>query len=178
MKTCSSCGESKPLSEFHRRSASKDGHSNKCKVCVKAYMAKRYAGNRGPTIQRTKEWHAANRDVILPRMRAYALKRNFGMSADDWESLLDFQGGRCALCGSESPRGRNWAVDHDHSCCPLRGRSCGECVRGLLCGPCNVTLGAVEVQCRSGNAILAGAFLDYVQNPPWRRMIESGYAPT
>jgi hypothetical protein len=32
-------------------------------------------------------------------------------------------------------------VDHDHSCC--RGvRSCGKCVRGIACEPCNKGIGA------------------------------------
>lgn len=32
-KVCPKCGERKPLSEFHRRSASPDGHQNYCKPC-------------------------------------------------------------------------------------------------------------------------------------------------
>ena len=32
------------------------------------------------------------------------------------------------------------AVDHDHGCCPGE-RSCGKCVRGLVCRDCNAMLG-------------------------------------
>jgi Recombination endonuclease VII len=35
------------------------------------------------------------------------------------------------------------AVDHDHSCCP-GDRSCGKCVRGLLCAKCNQCLHQVD----------------------------------
>ena len=34
-------------------------------------------------------------------------------------------------------------IDHDHSCCPRAG-SCGNCVRGALCGRHNVYLGYLE----------------------------------
>lgn len=34
-------------------------------------------------------------------------------------------------------------VDHDHKCCK-GAYSCGKCVRGLLCGPCNTTLGRMR----------------------------------
>lgn len=33
-KTCNVCGRILPLSEFHKKSIAKDGHTNACKVCV------------------------------------------------------------------------------------------------------------------------------------------------
>ena len=43
-------------------------------------------------------------------------------------------------------------IDHDHACCPGT-RSCGKCVRGLLCNWCNRLLGMAF----DNPAILAGA---------------------
>lgn len=40
-----------------------------------------------------------------------------------------------------APTGVDLVIDHDHDCCP--GRSCGECVRGVLCRTHNVWLGMV-----------------------------------
>lgn len=44
----------------------------------------------------------------------------------------------CSVCGRTDIR---LAIDHDHSCCPESGRSCGKCVRDLLCSNCNTILG-------------------------------------
>lgn len=71
--------------------------------------------------------------------------RKFGVTMADYTSMLAGQGGVCAICGSADPfgKGRRFHVDHDHSCCPGQ-RSCGACVRGLLCGRCNPGLGAFD----------------------------------
>lgn len=45
----------------------------------------------------------------------------------------------CGLCGATATE-RRLDVDHDHQCCPGQ-RSCGKCVRGFLCRPCNVGIG-------------------------------------
>ena len=57
--------------------------------------------------------------------------------------------GRC-LCNTRYQLPYKWlkkadalVVDHDHSCCGY-GSSCGRCIRGLLCHPCNLILGHYE----------------------------------
>jgi len=63
------------------------------------------------------------------RRRNSDLRRRFGISIEQYEELLEQQGGGCALCGkTPDQEGKALAVDHNHST--------GE-VRGILCGYCN-----------------------------------------
>lgn len=71
-------------------------------------------------------------------MRKYNLAR-YGLTPERFDQIMTEQGDRCASCGTDSPP-TGWHIDHDHSCCP-GGRSCGRCVRGILCSPCNTGLG-------------------------------------
>ena len=61
--------------------------------------------------------------------RAYALKRKYGITPDQYEQLLRQQNGTCALCPkTEEAEGKSLAVDHNHKT--------GE-IRGILCSYCN-----------------------------------------
>lgn len=55
------------------------------------------------------------------------LRRLYGITAEEYEKVLAFQGGGCALCGRKPGRTR-LAVDHRHS---------DGLTRGLLCVVCN-----------------------------------------
>jgi len=67
--------------------------------------------------------------------------RLFGLPIGKYRTMLEAQGGGCAICGGQNRGGsRRLAVDHDHSCCPGE-RTCGKCVRGLLCDTCNHGIG-------------------------------------
>jgi hypothetical protein len=59
--------------------------------------------------------------------RKYTLKK-YGLTIEDFEELANHQNLLCAICGRE----RKLHVDHDHS---------SGMVRGLLCQPCNTSLG-------------------------------------
>lgn len=67
--------------------------------------------------------------------------RLYKLTPDDYDVLLARQGGGCAICGAAPSDKERLHVDHDHACCPARKRSCGRCVRGLLCNACNHMLG-------------------------------------
>lgn len=45
-KTCTGCGYSKPLEEFYPRPSSPDGHTARCKPCLRAARRAHYAENR------------------------------------------------------------------------------------------------------------------------------------
>lgn len=70
--------------------------------------------------------------------------KKYGLSVEAFDKLWMAQGQRCPICGSREDREtikKSFAVDHDHACCP-GPVSCGKCVRGILCGTCNMGLGA------------------------------------
>lgn len=72
------------------------------------------------------------------------LRRNYSISLDDYNAMLKAQGYGCALCGmTERDNGKKLAVDHWHGCSHQpsdRHKSCGRCIRALLCNRCNLQL--------------------------------------
>jgi hypothetical protein len=73
-------------------------------------------------------------------IRKNNLKR-YNLTPQQYDLMLAKQGGVCAICGASSEG--NLSVDHDHTCCP-GNRSCGKCIRGLLCDPCNQAIGLLK----------------------------------
>lgn len=71
-----------------------------------------------------------------------SLKRKYNFSIEKYEAILKAQDNRCAICRASTPGVKNthFHIDHDHRCCPGK-KSCGKCIRGLLCGTCNRMLG-------------------------------------
>ncbi len=68
--------------------------------------------------------------------------RKHGITLIDFYKMYAEQSGACAACGDEKPASK-LDIDHDHSCC-AEATSCGECVRQLLCKPCNRALGFIR----------------------------------
>lgn len=87
--------------------------------------------------------------------------RNYGLSAEDLRDMYVKSQGSCGICGQ--PEGTvTFAIDHDHACCNT-SRSCGKCVRNLLCKACNTALGQVS----DSITVLEWA-IQYLKDPHWR----------
>ena len=124
MRTCKICNEAKPLTEFYQtvRNVEPYGYHGKCKSCY---------------VKKQQE----NYDLI--KKRDENLKRVYGIGIEEYNTLLEKQNNRCAICESTDPKGRKsgrgggvdvFYVDHDHK----TGN-----VRGLLCNICNRTMGYI-----------------------------------
>lgn len=72
-------------------------------------------------------------------VRHQGWQRRWGLLPGDIQDRVEKQGG-CAVCHTFNPGTKGWCVDHDHTCCPGNA-SCGSCIRGILCGSCNLALG-------------------------------------
>jgi len=70
--------------------------------------------------------------------------RVYNTDKDRHEKLMAIQGHKCWICQVATGRTKALATDHDHTCCN-GPTSCGECVRGKLCGPCNELIGRFGV---------------------------------
>lgn len=128
MKRCPKCDQTKSLDQFFKNRSMKDGVSGYCKKCH--------------TASTNKNLHGPERAKYLRMRKDSNLRRTYGLSVDDYEDMLKVQQGECWICHRTAGQAgvRQLNVDHDHRCCPGE-KSCGKCVRALLCGPCNKALG-------------------------------------
>ncbi len=154
MRTCSSCGEVKPLGDFKRDGRKPDGCSSFCKECGRRQAAewrKRsrahiavYKKTRARHLPATpasnaakKRWAAANPEKMRVHWRnKHARKRaaEGKYTHKDIAGLMAAQRGKCAYCRDSLRPG--YHVDHIH---PLsRGGSNWPRNLQLLCKTCNL----------------------------------------
>lgn len=117
-KWCRTCDQWKLEADFASSSGKGDGLQGRCRSCNAAIYQSR-------------------REDVRDKMR----QQRFTLTREAFDALFAEQGNRCAICRTDSPGKNFWAVDHDHSCCPGSDKTCGQCVRAILCGPCNTGLG-------------------------------------
>jgi hypothetical protein len=60
----------------------------------------------------------------------YHLKTTYGITIDEYELILEAQGGVCAICGGGTSK-KHFAVDHNHKTGQVRGLLCARCNSGL-----------------------------------------------
>ncbi len=125
--------------------------NRKCRVCHKDkhLLTDYYLCRKDPTLPSSYSYEC--KECTVKRTTAYNkrnsssvksqyLKRNYGMSFEEFDRMLTDQDNACAVCGTLEPggkRGRHkrFHVHHDSK----TGN-----VRGLLCGNCNAALKYVK----------------------------------
>jgi len=140
LRTCSACGQIKPLEEFYenlwwckpctnaRSVAYKQANPEYNREQANLYR-ERYPDKR----KEQKDAHYAAQDPVV--RRAYKLKYQYNLTLEAVDKMLAEQNGGCAICRTDRPCGQRaatWSVDHDHAT---------GAVRGLLCTRCNRALG-------------------------------------
>jgi len=111
-----------------------------------------YAGHKEEHKVSQDKYHEKHPRVhVKDSTRGYRLQYLYKLTIEKYEELLQAQDGHCALCSAvQGDEKRRMAVDHDHSCCAGH-RSCGECLRGILCADCNRRLGFLEETLRESS---------------------------
>lgn len=190
LKRCCTCKEHKPTVLFSKNKNLPDGLCKVCKPCIKAGSEKRRAEDpekmraysRKFYDKRKAEdyealmlyhknyrvgWEERNPGRSKMTGRLNRLKNYYHLTLEEFDRILEEQMDRCAICGTTEPGGSHevWQVDHDHDCCNDK-KSCGQCVRGLLCWPCNVGLGFLK-----SREILEKA-IQYINTPKVRERWE------
>lgn len=118
-RTCSKCKKQKSVKCFYKDNRTPSGYRCKCKLCCK---------KAGKIYHATSECKTrnANRNLV----------KKYGITQSQYDTILKQQKGKCAICGNKKhPKGRKFAVDHNHDT--------GE-VRGILCGNCNQGIGHLK----------------------------------
>lgn len=88
--------------------------------------------NKPERKQRMREYYQNNKDKSKDRM----LRRNYGISLEEYNSMLEEQNGNCYVCGKHHTQQKNsLSVDHCHTT---------GAVRRLLCSNCNTSLGLLK----------------------------------
>lgn len=139
-----------------------------CKDCVsEGITTERPAPFPGPRC-------STHNRAIKKRRKARAHERRldsvYGITADEYRLIYEYQGGRCAICQRATGARKALAVDHDHKLCGdahPSDRGCPRCIRGLACVTCNyIILGRYDV------AALQRA-IDYLRDPPAKAVLRS-----
>ncbi len=107
--------------------------------------------NKEKISEQRKEYARENKDVIRARGRKYRLWKLFRLTPEEWDTILKYQGGVCAISG-KPPITKALAADHDHKTGKIRGALTMDMNRGLAFF-------------RDDPELLRRA-ADYLENPP------------
>lgn len=129
-----------------------------CAKCGKNRAERFYVGPRGRVCSfcRKRRAQIASRGVRL--------QETYGITEDEFQAILDHQGGVCAICKGE--RSYNLDTDHDHAL-EKAGLPMRDTVRGALCRQCNRRI----LRSVRDSIVLLRAAIAYLEDPPARHVL-------
>lgn len=153
---CNKCGQDKLLSEFRSHGGKRAGRlRSDCKACEQAYRSSDEYKRKQKEYFSSPEYAEKRKKRYDPEKEKYQkIKSMYKLSREQYDAMVAQQGNACKICKKARPL----HIDHDHSCCS-GNKSCGKCVRGLLCADCNRAIGMFL----EDESIIQNA-LDYVRS--------------
>jgi len=159
-KECTVCKHVKPALDFATCAGKLDGLYSHCKPCKSRLYPPR---QRNPHFRSgspkectvckhvkpasdfsiDKSTPSGLNGYCKPCSNQHKRLKKYQLQPAEFEAMLEVQGNACAICSGQFTDKRVPHVDHDHNCCPGQ-KSCGVCVRGLLCSPCNTGIGLLK----------------------------------
>lgn len=134
MKECQKCKIVQEVSNFYKRTRSKDGLQCICKTCNAVHRNSQYHKNHEHELKKLSDYN--NRESSKIRRINFQLRKLYNVDLDFYNTKLLSQDNRCAICKThESEFKTRLSLDHDHE----SGK-----IRGILCTNCNVNVGFLE----------------------------------
>lgn len=123
MKRCSRCKTLKDESEFCKDRSRPNGLNHRCKPCNRTHVQE-------IAVRQKQQMGKAEYRKLR---RKWELPHYYGITAEQYTSLVEQQNNQCAICGKNPET--YLAVDH----CHRTGK-----IRGLLCRRCNSAIGLFD----------------------------------
>ncbi len=149
IKVCTKCGLNQPISNFNKQSECRGGRNSRCKSCISEYKKKWKIVNKEAVRLKGAKYYQENRARLCKLGRIAKLKRDYGLTEEEFNKMKVQQNNACAICGNKA-KGKNLDIDHCHK----SGR-----VRQLLCNCCNTGLGYFK-----DNSLLLVAASQYIEH--------------
>jgi hypothetical protein len=166
---CWVCKETLPIECFGKKKSTVRGITDICKDCERVKGKQFREKNKTKDITPPKEKKCVRCKRMLPASSFFLDKTNitwlhnsckeceryikvqskYGITKDEYNEILESQGGVCRCCKRPQPGKKSLFVDHDHK----TGK-----VRAILCVNCNSFIGLIKE-----NLATCGSIIDYLE---------------
>lgn len=136
VRKCRKCLVEQSLLSFPFFNIKRNERGYTCNPCMNILNKQRYLDKKEEILLKSKDYYRRNVAKTYLRNRRNVLRKKFGLSWEDYLTLVKKCKNKCEICGTpQEDLKRRLAVDHNH----LTGR-----IRGMLCLPCNQAIGMLK----------------------------------